>query len=409
MTEQHRPPRRRSSSSSAGVGRRGESAHTKRSTSMSTVSASGSEWDDGENWEEGGPGVSAMPAPTRKRREEQMSPVVVVLYVIAFWLVWQILTRPDDMEIFTPHSAASPIHQPHTPPSLGHSQYNLPYPMPQLPTPPITTAEPSNPWWRVIINIIVYPIYLAVTLLAVPFPFILNALSLIFQILGTLLWPVTMSSRLFFRTFIRGPWGVIRGVLEMFYPLYVFAASVVGVGCVLGVGAGWVGRVCLGWFVKWKEGGKKAREGKKSRRRSSAARVSPSMDAPALAPKEPSRRLERRHSSHRAAPVPAGTSSNPKLRRADTLDTHSHAHAYSRRHLRPTPPSGGSSTEQPVTPTRERELRSHHTLLEPVSLFSGDRKKGKQLAWEEEGRGTAREPVVLGVRRRGVREASVRA
>jgi hypothetical protein len=84
-----------------------------------------------------------------------------------------------------------------------------------------------------------------ITIIAIPFPLILNILHILLQVVGTVLYPITATARLLGRTFILAPLGVVTSAITVFYPLYVFIAGVIGVGCVLGLGVGWAGRVFL--------------------------------------------------------------------------------------------------------------------------------------------------------------------
>jgi hypothetical protein len=90
-----------------------------------------------------------------------------------------------------------------------------------------------------------YPFYLVVTIIATSIPLLLNALYLLFHVVVTILYPVTATLKIFGRTFILAPFNVVSSAVSVFYPLYVFIAGVIGVGCVLGLGVGWAGKLFL--------------------------------------------------------------------------------------------------------------------------------------------------------------------
>ncbi|WWD18023.1 hypothetical protein CI109_102470 [Kwoniella shandongensis] len=280
----HPPSRRHSHSASLAPQQRlrGASLSAKRSMSMSAASTLPlSDWEEDddedeneeEDWERGrreeemqmGQGAGGA-GRKRKKREEPMSPVVVVLYVIALYLIFQILTRSDDHEILSHLPPTSSIlHSPKSP--LDLQQYHLPYQFPHLPNPmpsipPSSSTSPSI--WRTIANILVYPVYLAVALVVTPLPFLLVGLRLLLELIGTILYPLTVTGRILFRTFVKGPWGLFVRILEIFYPVYVFVGGVLGVGCVLGLGAGWVGKVILDSLLRWKDGKRKTKRGSTS-------------------------------------------------------------------------------------------------------------------------------------------------
>jgi len=109
---------------------------------------------------------------------------------------------------------------------------------------PNTTGEPASTSGT-IFGIIMYPFYLLVTIIATPFPLLLNALYLLFQVVVTILYPITATFRILGRTFILAPFNIVSSAVAVFYPLYVFIAGVIGVGCVLGLGVGWAGKLFL--------------------------------------------------------------------------------------------------------------------------------------------------------------------
>jgi hypothetical protein len=183
----------------------------------------------------------------KKKKDEPMSPIAVVCYVVFFYVIWQILTRSDETEILSHlplhlQSLSSSHHSDLRP--QPQSPYHLPYHLPQIPSPiPNNTEAVSTS--RTMFGIIMYPFYLLVTIIATPFPLLLNAISLLFQVVVTILYPVTATFRVFGRTFILAPFHIISSAVAVFWPLYVFIAGVIGLGCVLGVGVGWAGKLFL--------------------------------------------------------------------------------------------------------------------------------------------------------------------
>lgn len=289
-----------------------------------------------------------------------MSPIVVVLYVVAFYLVFQILTRPDDVDLFS--NPTTTIPQSQSP--MDIPRYHLPYQLPHIPGPttPIENACKAS-WWRVILGYMVYPIYRAVTIIATPLPLSLSALSLLTKLVATLLWPFISLAQLLFRSCVTYPWNICIRVLDLLYPVFVFVGGILGVGCLIGGMAGWIGSVCMNRYIEWKEGDTKQVKTRAKKIRSSSRRVH-----------------RKRHSSE-----------SPKTRsyisQVKPLDNPAARH--------PRKPSlSGSSTERPQS--------SEEILHDPISLLS-ERSRVKPARWEEKGLGTARERVVVGIRKRGRR------
>lgn len=122
-----------------------------------------------------------------------------------------------------------------------------PYGFPHIPSPlpPSSSGTESPSTTRWILGIAFYPFYLVLMLLAVPLPFAMSALTLIIDILSTLLLPFTFTGKLLGSAFIVAPYTWGRALLRAFYPIYVFVGGMIGVGCVMGLGAGWAGRKVL--------------------------------------------------------------------------------------------------------------------------------------------------------------------
>ncbi|WVF70799.1 hypothetical protein IAT40_005593 [Kwoniella sp. CBS 6097] len=209
-------------------------------------------------------GIAGAGGRKRRKRSEPTSPVVVVLYVVALYLIFQILTRSDEKEVLghlhlpTSSSSFMQSQSPRSNMDISQQPYHLPYQFPPIPNPipsiPKDKEDGGVSFGRLLLGILMYPLYLIITLLATPLPIILNLLHILKEIVViVLLYPILSIVKAIFRTFVLGPWGVIRGILDAFYPVYVFVGGVVGVGCVMGLGAGWVGRLMLDWVIAWKD------------------------------------------------------------------------------------------------------------------------------------------------------------
>ena len=227
----------------------------------------------------------------RSKKDEPMSPIAVVCYVVFFYVIWGILTRSDETEILSHlplghiQSLSSSHHSDlRSPPQ---SQYHLPYHLPQIPSPMPNTNGESASTSGTIFGIIMYPFYLLITIVATPFPLLLNLLYLLFQVITTVLYPITAAFRIFGRTFILAPLGVVTSAVTVFYPLYVFIAGVIGVGCVLGLGVGWAGKLFLDVLF-----GRKRRSS--GRRRSIHATRPPTVVSKSTQPGSPSTAFRRK-------------------------------------------------------------------------------------------------------------------
>ncbi|TYJ53737.1 hypothetical protein B9479_005645 [Cryptococcus floricola] len=344
--------------------RRADSRSTRRSSSTvpTTVSDAGSlgEWEEGdtEEWDGVGPEPHDPVLKTIKKQAEPMSPVEVVLFVVAAWLIYQILSRPDDLESSTPFfpHTQSQAPQPHP------QSYQHPY-QPHLPSAilPNTASIPSpeTSYWGFTLGLATYCFYVVIAVLAIPLSWLLRGLGLVLQIVAALLYPFTAVGRLFLRAFVFYPLDLAKGVLDACWPAITFVGTTLGVGAVFGGVSGWVGSGLVRRYVRWKEGdaGKAERS---LRRRSSKSR--------------------RRRSESEGFEEIWGK----KERRASKSSSSRRRRGYS--------PDSESSLDV--------ALLGKDLVHDRVSLFAvRSRSTGEGV-----GVGTAREPVVIGTRRRGRRE-----
>ncbi|KAL7423808.1 hypothetical protein Q5752_001392 [Cryptotrichosporon argae] len=214
--------------------------------------------------------IGVRPSRRRRRKDEPMSPVAVVLYVVFFYTIWQILTRSDDGEILAHLPPTSPLRNPFGIPmdhsSPASSPYgHMPYHLPALPSP--SSAQDASPsTLRLVFGVAMYPIYLALALLAIPVPYLFSFVLSLLGFVGVVLSPFTMTVRLIMRTFVVGPLGLLSNCIAALFPIYVFVGAVVTVGLLMGLGAGWVGQVGLDYLLRKKSGQGTAVKQRKSRR-----------------------------------------------------------------------------------------------------------------------------------------------
>lgn len=301
-----------------------------------------------------------------------------VVYVTAAYLIFQLLTRSDDLEILSHLPPTSSLRSPSSSAShlnlggsnlhsdLGGQSHNpyagLPYHLPQIPSPMVKTApgddSPSS-FFRVVLGILVYPIYLLVTLIAVPLPLLLNALHIIASCLATILYPLTSTSRLIFRTFILTPLSLFRSVLAIFYPIYTFIGGVIGVGCVMGFGTAYIGKISLDLFL-----GRNRKSKSRSQRKSGSGRGS-------------------RISSKSSRSTRSSKKRDLKLDIRPMSDSDPAPEAL----LTPVP-TARQREAFPAARTNPKRDEVRYAGLDVYDAYTGD------------ARGSAREPTVIGTRRR---------
>ncbi|WVR05786.1 hypothetical protein IAU60_002811 [Kwoniella sp. DSM 27419] len=302
----------------------------------------------------------------RKKRDEPTSPVVVVLYVVAVYLVFQILTRSDEHEILShlpliPSSSSfKQSHSPHS--SLDLQQYHLPYGFPPIPNPlPSTPKEEGLTFWRIVVGVITYPLYLVITLLVTPLPLLMNILHIVKQILAVLISPIIAVLETCFRTFIMVPLGLARSVIEAFYPLYVFIGTVVGVGCALGAGAGLAGRTVLDWTLRWTGSSTRKEKTGKSRKRSARRSEGTRGDEYAAIHRHTLDTLDQAASDLRSRPTNVDRVRN--VRPASYTNDHVDDQSYYNRSFRRR--SSSAEYEEVTTPLRS-------VTHDPISLFASE-------------------------------------
>lgn len=295
--------------------------------------------------------------------------------------MWQILTRSDDGEILEHLPSGSPLfsassHQPSYERNAPTPQYQLPYALQQIPSPMPSINADSLSTWRWVLGMLVYPIYVGVTLIAIPLPFLMNALNLIVNIVTTILYPITSTCRLLARTFLLAPLNVLMGFLHALYPVYVFVGGVVGAGAFIGVAFGWVGRMVLSIVLKPRSTQRRRKSTRTRTKRTSSSARSPAQEA---APPSPE-------------PVYTHTS-HPKRHSMPPVSP-----AYSPVHTTPARPRPTSGSFEPRSrPTSGQYERRFVPIVDVIEIDEGG-----YLPFEQS-HSTARPGVVLGVRRRGAR------
>lgn len=352
----------------------------------------------------------------------------IAVYVTALYLIFQLLTRSDDLEILS-HLPSTSSLRAHSHLSLGGSNLHsdiqhhypgsggLPYHMPQIPSPmPNTPTDRPTSLWRIIGGLIFYPFYLLIMLLAIPLPMLLNLLHVVLAIVLTVLYPLTSTGTLVFRTFVLAPLGVVRSVVNTFWPIIAFVGGVIVVGCFMGLIGGWMGRMGLDWVEKRMRGSstKKGKGGKGTRSaksaRSDRERRSERDRRPAgeERPEPAARPIEVQHDSGRTGKSRRAES----FRRSETRDRSARDRSTRHREAR-TPedsPSDSGSIHEIVTPPRrygghdERPRRSGEDKGKRRAIADENEEDyghaGFEDVWRGNGRATAREPNVTGTRKR---------
>ncbi|WWC86122.1 uncharacterized protein L201_000993 [Kwoniella dendrophila CBS 6074] len=396
----------------------------------------------------------------RKKRKEPTSPIVVVFYVVVIYLIFQILTRSDDMEIFTHLPTTSSIHQSRSPPSsMDVPNYpHLPYGFPPIPNPMPSSLPPTNEtsWTRLAFGVILYPFYLILTLIAIPLPLLLNLAYLLKGLLSSvILYPVLSVFGLFYRAFIATPLGFIGKILETFYPLVIFVGGVISVGCIMGLISGYLGKLVLDKVLSWKQSfslrsrNKVKKKSKSEKERERIEELYKRYDAQLELEREMDR-LKPKKPIFTSTPVLdigstniRGTKKDEKQQRAKQLQLQRERQKiantlYERETGRNKPTideygfgfspndyeefpnsrrkysSTSSSSERLTTPTTTH-FRSIDDPRHTITTFdTGEIKQRKptsssrKLTFEEDGRTTIRhEPIVVGMRKRGIRETYV--
>ena len=312
----------------------------------------------------------------------------------ALYIIFQILTRSDDGDILSHLPAASSLRSPSSL-ALGvdganvhsdvHHPYSLPYHLPHLTSPLQHSSDSSGGFWRTLLAILLYPLYLGITLLAIPMPFLVNALNLLLLIVATIFYPFTSTARVLGKAFVVGPLYYLQAVFALLYPLLSFVGGIIGVGCVMGMGAGWMGKITLEYLTKGKDDSevshtptKPARSKGRGRRSSRHADATP-------------HQIETRNGA-----VPRRSLQRPPLQEVFNHQSANDGNiefigTFAARRASVIPSKFGQvQYVEDVPAVRAKTLRA---------LNGQSRKRGMES--EEEGsEGTAREPVTVGVRRR---------
>jgi hypothetical protein len=307
------------------------------------------------------------------------------VYVFIFYIIWEIFTRSDEIDIFPslPH-----LRSHHLPELSLPSPYQLPYHVPQLPSPPTTDSNSSV--LRIAFNIIYYPFYIVFTLLAYPVPLIIYILSSVFSVISTLAYPLTATARLGARTLVVAPWNIFKGIVAELWPLISLFGWISAASCLVGIGAWWVDGAIMGWIRGDgpRKKGKPSRSGHRTSSKTAGSKRSAS------------------HLSYAPAPLPL-------LPPAHSAKPSTHKEIDD---------SGSDSPPQPYTPSQATLAHLPHiphlphvphlpSLADLPLPAIGGANKGRRKAsvgFDESatgglGRGSAREGKVLGVRQRGSR------
>ncbi|WVO17808.1 hypothetical protein L204_105506 [Cryptococcus depauperatus] len=263
-----RSSRRRSSNPSKHMQQRGESEDTRRSSFVSTTVSGSLDFEGLSDWEKESDDWENNEMATDRKRKEPMSPVAVILYMVGFYLAFQILTRSDEMEILAPASSISQTYPPSM--NIDASQYHLPYHMAPVPKLMPEEASSTTSYWHVLFGYVMFSVYFIITLLTIPVPLLFNTAYIIRQVLSVIFSPFTASLWLLLRLFVLRPMRIVKNVLDTFYPAIMFVGCILGVGIFMGAAAGWVGNTLLRWYTGWK---RKEPKSSRSRRPKSSSRA----------------------------------------------------------------------------------------------------------------------------------------
>ena len=203
-----------------------------------------------------------------------------------FYLIWQLLTRSTEGELLSHVAPSSSLAQHlseaelsalgiRNSPSLGG--YQLPYHFPHIPSPIPPTGSFSTPgtpgapgsapnpgFFRLALGVLMYPLYLLVTLLAIPLPLVLNIGHVLFSVILAVLYPFTLTGGVAIRMFFLTPLAWAGSVFRVLSPVLAFVAGVLGFGVIMGLSVGWAGRRVLDALLGRRSagGGKGKRSGK---------------------------------------------------------------------------------------------------------------------------------------------------
>lgn len=181
------------------------------------------------------------------------------------------------------------------------------------------------------------------------------------------------------------PYTWVRAVGVALYPVYVFVGGMLGVGCVMGLGAGWAGRKGVEYLTRGRDGKTGAKD----------------------------RDLDSRRSGSRLGGIRQSSTSHIARHRTPELDLHFHS-------IHPQPSSLHSSSRESTPPNPHTPISYRPTTApslfpeDSISRKGGTRVHVKLVDGEEGdktlekvrtsmGKGTGREGAAVGMRRRGVR------
>ena len=199
------------------------------------------------------------------------------------------------------------------------------------------------------------------------------------------MYPLTSTLRVMFKTFVIAPAGIAKAVLDVFYPIIAFVGGVVGVGCAMGLGAGWAGRTALEWLTGKKRRSDKAKRGSSGDKSTKSER--------SLTVKTTQSKVEgSRRGKPRFATTRGDDRSHSDSASGPEIVTPKHdtkfAHQQDNRHARDEVRAGDRARKDKGSKEKSRKSAVDYTQAGYEETFRG------------EGRGTAREAYVLGTRKR---------
>lgn len=345
-----------------------------------------------------------------------------------FYLIWQLLTRSTESEILAHVAPSSSLAQHLNEAELGalgirnspsFGGYNLPYHFPHIPSPIPPSASSASSgtggnvsFWRLALGVIMYPLYLVVTLLAIPFPLLLNVGHVLLGIALTVIYPFTLTGKVAMKMFLLTPLSWAGSVFRAISPILGFIAGVLGFGCVMGLAVGWMGRRGLDWMLGRGKGSTRSKGLKRRSKPSSASKRSRGTERSGYSRYEADNRpsaplgsiIEEYHDTPFEAPQNASRLySEPRQAPLPAIEIDTRPSSY-RRHRSPSS-SADSIPPNPRTPRHntaqlyEEFEDGEHAMYDHTLGQGQGTGRGKRMTRDGDG-------AVLDTRRRGVFAAS---